>query len=80
MEGGNSLEKAGLLYLGEGPWGLDGIEEGDGVRAHGTWRDHRRGCVRTGGLEKMRPLTMDQEADARTVEAEVWFWDRSLKN
>lgn len=70
VEGGNSLEKAGLLYCCEDPWGLGGIEEGEGVGAHEAQRGHRRGRVRT--------LEIDQEVDAMTVAEEVWFWDKSL--
>lgn len=70
VEGGNSLEKAGLLYYCEGPWGLGGIEEGEGVGAHEAQMGHRRGCVRA--------LKVDQEVDAGTAVEEVWFWDKSL--
>lgn len=49
-----------------------------GVGAHEAQRGRRRGCVRTGGLVKPRRLMTDQEVVARTVEEEVWFWDKSL--
>lgn len=78
VEGGNSLERAGPFYSREDPWGLGGMEERGGVRAHGEQWGHHIGCVRTGGLVKPGPLMTDQEVDARTVAEEVWFWDKSL--
>lgn len=78
VEDGNSLEMAGLLYSHEGPLGLGGMEECGGVGARVAQRGHHTGCVRTGGLVKLRPLMMDQEADARTAAEEVWFSDKSL--
>ncbi len=79
MEDENFLEMVGLLDSREGPLGLCGMEERGGVEVHEPQQGHHRGCVRTGDLVKQRPLMTDQEAGARTVVEEVWFWDKSLQ-
>lgn len=49
------------------------------VKAHEALQEHRKGCVKAGGLEYLGPIMMDQAVDAKTAVEEVWFWDKSLK-